>query len=194
MWENLGIAWVSLRHRYGIAKINAFFLQNQPGASTVACKTALFPSFHFQFSFLYLSFFFHVPFVFFCFSLLFLFLSVFLFFSFPFPFLFFLSFFFPFPLLFRSFSFPSSPFPFLSTPSPSLSSLRALYGIDTQGILFLTFKISKWGIAIWEGPIANLSFLHFVKTNVQPIHILVFAGFDDCSYIYIYTRWCPIVS
>ena len=124
-------------------KSTRFFLQNQPGASTIACKTALFPSFPFQFSFLYLSFFFHVPFVscFYCFSLLFLFLSVFLSCSFPSPFLFFLSFFFPFPLLFRSFSFPSSPFPFLSTPSPGLSSLRALYGINTQGILFLTFKI-----------------------------------------------------
>ena len=108
------------------------------------------------------------------------------FFAFPFPFrlsILFLSFSFPifsipFPLLFRSFSFPSSPFPFLSTPSPSLSSLRALYGINTQGILCLTFK---WGIAIWESPIANLSFLHFLKTNVQPIRIRVFASFDDCS-------------
>ena len=88
-------------------------------------------------------FFFHGPFVscFSCFSLLFRFLSVFLSFSVPFLFLFFLSFFFPFPLLFRSFSFPSSPFPSLSTPNPSLSSPRALYGINTQGILFLRFKM-----------------------------------------------------
>ena len=134
------------------------------------------------FSFMFLLF--PGSFVFLCFSFSFPFF-------YPFPFLFFLSFFFPFPLLFRSFSFPSSPFPFLSTPSPSLSSLRALYGINTQGILFLTFEISKWGIAIWEGPIANLSFLHFVKTNVHKLHILVFASFGDCSYIYniyIYVR------
>ena len=41
---------------------------------------------------------------------------------------------------------------------------------------------STWGIAIWKGPIANLSFLHFLKTNVQPIHILVSASFDGCAY------------
>ena len=92
------------------------FLQNQPGASTFACKTALFPSFPFQFSVLYLSFFFHVPFVscffvFLCFSFSFQFF-------YPFPFLF-LSFSFPiFSILFLSFSFA---FPFLFLPFLSIS-------------------------------------------------------------------------
>ena len=41
---------------------------------------------------------------------------------------------------------------------------------------------SKWGIAIWKGPIANLSFLRFLKTKGQRIHMLVFPSFDGCSY------------
>ena len=57
---------------------------------------------------------------------------------------------------------------------------------------------STWGIAIWKGPIANLSFLHFLKTNVQPIHILVSASFDGCSYHDTKTiqnkQWYPMVS
>ena len=34
-------------------------------------------------------------------------------------------------------------------------------------------RSSQVSIAIWNGPIANISFLHFLKTNVEPIHILV---------------------
>ena len=176
----------SLWHRYGIAKINAFFLQNQPGASTFACKTALFPSFPFQFSFLYLSFFFHVP----CVSCFFLF-----FFAFPFPFRFsilFLSFSFPiFSILFLSFSFA---FPFLFLPFLSMSfpfhaepkSIIAASTLRNQHSRNIILNIQNGVSLFWEGPIANLSFLHFLKTNVQPIHILVLASFDDCSYLYIY--------
>ena len=136
----------------------------QPGASTFACKTALFPSFPFQFSFLYLSFFFHVPFVscFFCFSLLFLFLSVFLSFSFPFPFLFFLSFFF----LFLCFSvpFPSLPLHFLSFPPRAQVYHRCEHFTESTLKEYYS-QHSKWGIAIWEGPIANLSFFAFSENQ-----------------------------
>jgi hypothetical protein len=35
-------------------------------------------------------------------------------------------------------------------------------------------RSSQVSIVIWKGPIANISFfLHFLKTNVEPIHILV---------------------
>ena len=54
------------------------------------------------------------------------------------------------------------------------------------------WNISNGGIAIWKGPIANLSFLHFMTTNVQRIHIFHNASFDGCSYvdIYIYIEIC----
>ena len=43
---------------------------------------------------------------------------------------------------------------------------------------------------IWKGPIASLNFLHFLKTNVQPIHILVSASFDGCScQVLILAEW-----
>ena len=43
------------------------------------------------------------------------------------------------------------------------------------------WNISNGGIAIWKGPIANLSSLHFMTTNVQRIHIFHNASFDGCS-------------
>ena len=91
------------------------------------------------FSFMFLLF--PVSFVFLCFSFSFPFFYPFPFLSFSFPIfsILFLSFSFAFPFLFLPFL--SISFPFLSTSSPSLSSLRALYGINTQGILFLTFKM-----------------------------------------------------
>jgi hypothetical protein len=110
---HFGIAWVSLRHRYGIAKIDPFFLQKQAGALSFACKTVpfLFPSFACPFSslpFLFLRLFvpFSFRFLFFCFS----FPSLFLSFSSPFPIL---SFPFPFPFLFLSLSYSLLSLPLL---------------------------------------------------------------------------------
>ena len=156
----MGIAWVSLRHRYGIAKTDLLFLQNQAGALSFACETILFlfPSFSFPFSVIFLSFPFFCPFPFvsfyrFSFPFLsflfsFLFLSLSFAFLFPFPFCFlllFLSCFFfcscPVPFLFLFISLSCS-FPFLSTLSPSLSPMRALDEINTHEIELLTIEFN----------------------------------------------------
>ena len=110
---------------------------------------------------------FPVPFLFFLFPFTFLVSFSFLF-PFPFRFLFLFlscSYFFscPFPFLFLSFSFP-----FLSSLSPTITHEMSLWTIEF-----------KWGISI--GKVPSLSFLHFLKTNVQPIHVLVSASFDGCS-------------
>ena len=121
-------------------------------------------------------------------SLSFLFSFLFRFFLFPLPFsLLFLSFLFPlpFPFLFLflflpfsfSFSFLFLSLSFLSTLSPSISPMRALDEINTHEV--------QHGVSLF-GKVPSLSsvFLHFMKTNVQRIHILVFGSFDDCSYTY----------
>ena len=176
------------------------FFAESAGASTFACKTALFPEK--PFPFLSLSIFFSLPVLFLSCSCCFLFLLFFfafpfpfrfsilvLSFSFPFPFLFLSYFFYPVSFLFLCFSvpFPSLPLHFLSFPPRAQAYHRCEHFTESTLKEYYS-QHSKWGIAIWEGPIANLSFLHFLKTNVQPIHILVFASFDDCSYIYIYIR------
>ena len=97
------------------------------------------------------------------------------------------------PFLFLSFSFacPCFSFSFFSLTllflffQPWASTLRPHL---TKSILIEYYTVlkllkSKWGIVIWKGPIANLSFLRFLKTNVQRIHMLVFPSFDGCSYI-----------
>ena len=126
-------------------------------------------------------------------SLSFLFSFLFRFFLFPLPFsLLFLSFLFPLPFpflflfLFLPFSFSFS-FLFLSlsfsfNPEPK-------YITDASTWRNQHSWSSTWGIAIWKGPIAKLSFLHFMKTNVQRIHILVFGSFDDCSYEPLWISW-----
>ena len=117
-----------------------------------------------------------VSFVFLCFSFSFPFF-------YPFPFLFLSYVFYPVSFLFLCFSvpFPSLPLHFLSFPPRAQVYHRCEHFTESTLKEYHSWH-SKWGIAIWEGPIANLSFLHFLKTNVQPIHILVFASFDDCSH------------
>ena len=119
-------------------------------------------------------------------SLSFLFSFLFRFFLSPLPFsLLFLSFLFPLPFpflflfLFLPFSFSFS-FLFLSL---SFSFNPPKYITDASTWRNQHSWSSTWGIAIWKGPIAKLSFLHFMKTNVQRIHILVFGSFDDCSHL-----------
>ena len=157
-----------------------FYLQNQAGALSFACKTVpfLFHSLSFHFSFLFLFFFFPFSFLYLSFSFCFLFFSLW----FPFPFLVFsLSFSFiflscscPFPFLFLSFSFKHEP--------KSIIDASTWRNQHSWHIMKWNIIIIQWGIAIWKGPTANLSFLHLLKTNIQPIHILVSASFDGCSH------------
>ena len=135
-----------------------------------------------------------------CFPFPFLFLSVssslffpvpsffFFFCPFPFPFLsFFLLFtslFFPFPLLFHSFSFFSLPLPFLFFQPLAQVSHRCEHLTESTLMKYDYWPNqllnSKWGIAIWK--VLTSFFLHFLKTTVRPIHILVLASFDGCSF------------
>jgi len=41
----------------------------------------------------------------------------------------------------------------------------------------------KGGIAIWEGPIAYLVFVHFLKTNVLPKNMFPIAGDFAVAYM-----------
>jgi|Cyp1metagenome_2_1107374.scaffolds.fasta_scaffold20659_6 hypothetical protein len=44
--------------------------------------------------------------------------------------------------------------------------------------------IFKWGVAIWEGPIAYRMFGQFLKTNVRPLHyIFPIAGVFAVAHI-----------
>ena len=152
-------------------KPTRFFLQNLffsfPFASPFSVLFLSCPFLVFPFPCPFFSLSFSVSFSFLCLSLYFSFL-----FPLPFPFLFlflFLPFSFSFSFLFLSLSFSFNPEPKYITDA---STWRNQHSWS-----------STWGIAIWKGPIAKLSFLHFMKTNVQRIHILVFGSFDDCSYV-----------
>ena len=122
------------------------------------------------------SFFFPSPFPFSFSFPCFLFLSLSFSFPFPFPFPFlflflFLSFSFYFYFLFLSFSLKPE-------PKSTINVSTARDDINTHEMSLWTIEF-KWGIAI--GKVPSLSFLHFLKTNVQPIHVLVSASFDGCS-------------
>ena len=164
-------------------KPTRFFLQN---------LSVLFLSFCFPFfcPFPFVSFFS------FSLSLSFLFSFLFRFFLFPLPFsLLFLSFLFPlpFPFLFLFLSLPFSfSFSFLFLSLSFSFNPGPKYITDASTWRNQHSWSSTWGIAIWKGPIAKLSFLHFMKTNVQRIHILVFGSFNDCSNIDVASMLAPL--
>ena len=175
------------------------FLAESGGCIIICLKTCSFSfpfpflSLFFSFSFLFLSFICPLPCVSICFALISL--SLPFLFHFPFSFIFLsLSFSFPFPL---PFPFPYFPFLFLSfsfkPESKSIidaSTWRNQHSwLMTYQEISLLFIVKLWiqnGASLF-GKVPSLTsvfcmFMHFLKANVQPIHILVSATFDGRLY------------